>query len=191
MRSQNWRQLVGKIIHETICHSLVMKESSIFNARRSTSFRILCCAVGRFSKLPDRTMHGNKDCYVQKLLKNTETLTESTVIQWTSSGIFSQDSIRCSSMKKSKVYCLEETPENLTGRIIFMSMFNDISCGTKDNATECLANSHLCTQEDLEKDNGHLLVLVLRKNGTLKVKTVHKESGTKLQKGCYWNLQEV
>ena len=34
----------------------------------------------------------------------------------------------------------------------------------------------------MEKDNGDLLVLVLRKSGTLKVKTVHKESGTQLQK---------
>ena len=38
-------------------------------------------------------------------LRNTETLTESTVSRWTSSGIFSQDSIRCSSVKKSNVYC--------------------------------------------------------------------------------------
>ena len=36
-----------------------------------------------------------------------------------------------------------ETPENFTGRILFMSMFNDISCGTKDNETECLANGKL------------------------------------------------
>ena len=35
---------------------------------------------------------------------------------------------------------LDETPENVTGRILFMSMFNDISCGTKDNERECLAN---------------------------------------------------
>ena len=28
---------------------------------------------------------------------------------------------------------LGETPENFTGRILFMSMFNDVSCGTKDN----------------------------------------------------------
>ena len=34
-----------------------------------------------------------------------------------------------------------ETPENFTGRILFMSMFNDISCGTKDNEKECLANA--------------------------------------------------
>ena len=34
---------------------------------------------------------------------------------------------------------LGETPETFTGRILFMSMFNDISCGTKDNEEECLA----------------------------------------------------
>ena len=43
-----------------------------------------------------------------------------------------------------------------------------------------MPNSYLCTREDLEKDNGHLLVLVLRKSGTSSVKTVHKESGTKI-----------
>ena len=49
-------------------------------------------------------------------------------------------------------------------------------------------NSYLCMREDLEKDNGHLLVPVLRKSGgTLSKKTVHKEFGTKLQKGCCWN----
>ena len=35
---------------------------------------------------------------------------------------------------------LGEAPENFTGRILFMSMFNDISCGTKDNERESLAN---------------------------------------------------
>ena len=38
---------------------------------------------------------------------------------------------------------LDETPENFTGRLIFMSMFNDISCGSKDNEKECLANAKL------------------------------------------------
>ena len=36
---------------------------------------------------------------------------------------------------------LEETPETFTGRILFMSMFNDISCDKKDNEEECLANA--------------------------------------------------
>ena len=38
---------------------------------------------------------------------------------------------------------LGETPENFTGRILFMSMFNDISCGTKDNEQECLAHARV------------------------------------------------
>ena len=36
---------------------------------------------------------------------------------------------------------LGETPENFTGRILFMSMFNDSSCGTKDNEKQCVANA--------------------------------------------------
>ena len=38
---------------------------------------------------------------------------------------------------------LDETPENFTVRIIFMSMFNDISCRSKDNEKERLANAKL------------------------------------------------
>ena len=38
---------------------------------------------------------------------------------------------------------LRETPETFTGRILFMSMFNDISCDKKDNEEECLANARV------------------------------------------------
>ena len=34
-----------------------------------------------------------------------------------------------------------QTPETFTGRILFMSMFNDISCDRKGNKDECLANA--------------------------------------------------
>ena len=34
-------------------------------------------------------------------------------------------------------------PENFTGRIIFMSMFNDISWGSKDNENECESSAQL------------------------------------------------
>ena len=40
---------------------LVTKESSIFSAQRPTSFRILCCALGRFSKILNLSMHGSTD----------------------------------------------------------------------------------------------------------------------------------
>ena len=36
---------------------------------------------------------------------------------------------------------LGKTPENFTGRILFMSMFNDISCDRNDNIDECLRNA--------------------------------------------------
>ena len=88
---------------------------------------------------------GTKIGMVEIFLKITETLTKLMVSRWNSSGIFSQDSIRCSSVKKSNVYCSDYKKHQKisTGRIIFMSMFNDISCGSKDNATECLANAKL------------------------------------------------
>ena len=36
---------------------------------------------------------------------------------------------------------LGQTPETFTGRILFMSMFNDISCDREGNKDECLANA--------------------------------------------------
>ena len=36
---------------------------------------------------------------------------------------------------------LGQTPETFTGIILFMSMFNDISCDRKGNKDECLANA--------------------------------------------------
>ena len=76
---------------------------------------------------------------------------------------------------------LDETPENFTGRIIFMSMFNDISCGSKDNEKECLANAKLVSLYAKRFGKGQwsfLLVLVLKRSGTVSVETVHKEYGT-------------
>ena len=36
---------------------------------------------------------------------------------------------------------LGQSPETFTGRILFMSMFNDISCDSYDNKDECLKNA--------------------------------------------------
>ena len=88
---------------------------------------------------------------------------------------------------------LGQTPETFTGRILFMSMFNDISCDRNDNKDECLKNADYVKtylREDLVLDNGHLLDQVLRKSGILP-RTVHKEPGTTLRNRCCWNLQKV
>ena len=53
---------------------------------------------------------------------------------------------------------LGETPETFTGRILLLSIFNDISCDGKDNEEECLANvkkSSPYLQGSLVLDNGH------------------------------------
>ena len=57
----------------------------------------------------------------------------------------------------------------------------------KKNVWQTL-DSHLCMQEDLVKDNGHSLVMVLRKSGLLSKKTVHKEFGTLSLYGAVANM---
>ena len=51
------------------------------------------------------------------------------------------DTLQLCDKVKDLLSRLRKTPENFTGRILFMSMFNDISCGTKDNEEECLAHA--------------------------------------------------
>ena len=66
---------------------------------------------------------------------------EPTEFEW---NIFSGfTTLQLSEKVKSLLYRLGETPETFTGRILFVSMFNDISCGTRDNEQECLANARL------------------------------------------------
>ena len=61
-----------------------------------------------------------------------------------SSGIFSQDSHRCSSVTRinNLLSSLGQTPETFTGRLLFMSMFNDISCDRYTTTrNECLKSA--------------------------------------------------
>ena len=50
------------------------------------------------------------------------------------------NTLRLSQEVQELLLRLNETPENFTGRILFMSMFNDISWGSKDNKIECESN---------------------------------------------------
>ena len=67
---------------------------------------------------------------------------------------------------------LSVTAEKFTGRIIFMSMFNDISCRSKDNKKECESNAHLCAKR-FGAGQWSFLGLGSEKSGLLLVKTVH------------------
>ena len=66
---------------------------------------------------------------------------ESTEFEW---NIFpGLDTLQLCDKVKDLLSRLGETPANFTGRILFMSMFNDISCGTKDNEQGCLAHARV------------------------------------------------
>ena len=68
---------------------------------------------------------------------------------------------------------LDETPENFTGRIIFMSMFNDISCGSIDNEKECVRERwdpssgmtrELCKMEEKRPVLGRSILILFKRN---------------------------
>ena len=54
-----------------------------------------------------------------------------------------------------------------------------------------MPNSYPCTREDLEKDNGHSLVPVPKRNGILWKGIVHKEFGIISRKRCWWKLPKA
>ena len=109
----------------------------------------------RCTRITNQTLHGDKDWDGSKHFRNTETLTELTVSQKISSGTFSQDSVRCSSIKKAKVDC----PSYEKHQKISMEEFYWCRCSTtflveqntmKKNVWQN-PNSYLCAREDLEK----------------------------------------
>ena len=64
---------------------------------------------------------------------------------------------------------MREDREEFTGRIIFMSMFNDIIWGSRDNKVECesILNSFLSMQRDFQQHNGHSSDLDQKQSGIL------------------------
>ena len=72
------------------------------------------------------------------------------VSQWNSSGVSSQDSPHCSSATVQEFMSkMSDPPEQFKGRIVFMTVFNDISWRSRKmnwNANEALS-SFLCTQK--------------------------------------------
>ena len=116
---------------------------------------------------------------------------EPTEFEWNIFAGF--DTLQLCDKVKDLLGRLWETPENFTGRILFMSMFYDISCGTKDNERECSANAKVVSiyAKKFGIDNGHSLVPVPKRSGILWKRTVHKEFGTISRKRCCWNLPKA
>ena len=119
------------------------KPSSIFNARKSTSFQIRCCALEGSINIRNPTKLGRKGLSGSSLKKAAETdgiNGEPTEFEWNVFPGFTTLQL-CGKVTDLLSKRMAETPETFTGKVLFMSMFNDISCDKKDNEEECLANA--------------------------------------------------
>ena len=85
---------------------------------------------------------------------------------------------------------LGETPETFTGRIPFISMFNDISCDKKDNEEECVANAKVVSI--LARKFGIGQWSFIGPGSEKKWYSMEENSpqGITLRKRCCWNLQK-
>ena len=126
-----------------------MNKSSVSCTQRFTYSQIL-----QDEREPlNQILHGKTDRLGSNVHQNTELWTELMVSQWNSSGTSSQDSPHCSFATKVQELLSRwsGTPEKFTERIIFMSMFNDISWGSKDKQQEimrvkCSTRLSLCKE---------------------------------------------
>ena len=98
MRSTIWTTFDGERIHGS--------DETVINLQRTKvhvfSNSVLC--LGRIDQHPESNEAGRKGLNGSRLTKATETMTESMESRLNSSGIFSQDSQRCSSAVKSQIY---------------------------------------------------------------------------------------
>ena len=142
--------------------------------------RILCCVSARFFNIP--------------------TLMLSIESRRISSGTFSQDSQRCSSVIMSMIYWVswDKHQQLSQEEFHFMWLFNDISCDRNDNKDECLKNVFKCLKNAnyVKTFAGRFGIGQWSFIGTGSEKKsysskVHKEPGTILRSICCWNMQKV
>ena len=119
------------------------KQLSILNARRSTSSQILCCVLVRSINIRNPTKlvrKGRNGPSPDQSYRDYDGINgEPTEFEW---NIFpGLTTLQLCGKVTDLVSIFGETQETFTGRILFMSMFNDISCDSKGNKEECMANA--------------------------------------------------
>ena len=105
--------------------------------------RILCCVSERFFNIPNATKLGRAGfagIRSEKSSRDYDAINgESTEFEWNIFPGFT--TLQLCDKINDLLSNLGQTPATFTGRILFMSMFNDISCDRKDNKDECLRNA--------------------------------------------------
>ena len=119
------------------------KPLSILNAQRSTSSQILCLCLGKVHQHPESNEAWKRRIewtITDQSYRDFDGINgEPTEFEW---NIFpGLTTLQLCSKVTDLLSSLGETPETFTGRILLLSMFNDISCDRKGNKEECLANA--------------------------------------------------
>ena len=159
MRSLDWKQLVGKMIHGNTCLESVKKESSILNERRSTSFQILYCVLVRYTRTQSNDAPEDRLGWFKTSSKYRNFDRIDGEPMDSEENIFTGfNTLQLSDEVKCLLLRLDDTPENFTGR--------KFSCGSRDNEKEmhvkCRSRFSKC-KEIWKRTNGHSLVLDQRK----------------------------
>ena len=126
-------------------HQSLIGDERIINLQRAKVYvfsdSVLC--LGKIHQHPDANEAWKKRIewiITDKSYRDYDGISgEPTEFEWNIFPGF--DTLQLCGKVKDLLSSLGETPENFTGRILFMSMFNDISCDKKDNEEECLANA--------------------------------------------------
>ena len=109
-------------------------------------YRILCCASERFFNILNATKLGKTELQESEprgSYRDYDAINgESTEFEWNIFPGFTM--LQLCDKISDLVSHLGQTPESFTGRILFMSMFNDIFCDRYDNKDECLKKCRLC-----------------------------------------------
>ena len=122
-----------------------MKKSSVSRTRRFTYFQILCYAFERWMRTQNQILLGKNSWVGSKSSPQYRALDtidgEPMEFEWNIfPGFTTLQLVREVQEFLSK---MSKQPEEFTARIIFMSMFNDISWGSKDNEQEWELSANL------------------------------------------------
>ena len=144
MRSMEWRQLIGMILHGNIYLWLVAKKSSVSCTKRSTCFRY-SLMLWKDERAPTIKHCMGRQIEVVQMFTRIQNFgqnwCEPMELEWNIFPGFT--TLHLSHKVQNLLLRMSVTPEKLMGRIIFMSMFNDISWGSRDNKKECESNAKL------------------------------------------------
>ena len=135
-----WTRFIGKNIHDL---SLIGDET-VVNLQRAKVYvfwdSVLC--LGRVHQHPESNKAWKERIgwiVTDKSYRDNDEINgEPTEFEWNIFPGFT--TLQLCGKVTDLLSRLGETPETFTGRILFMSMFNDISCEKKDKEEECVAN---------------------------------------------------